>query len=221
MPTTIGGRATLGRYVHTPIVRFKHSLSDDSYIGLLYTGRELEHSNNRVIGFDEDYRVTQSALISTTGFLSWATDGPGLQTLSGHTFGARFASDSRDLTYSLTVREVSNDFRADLGYVTRTGVATVIGYFDRFMARVPDLLTIEVHDDEAIDTTRRLIRLGFPVGPSSGLNVQAALSAAQKLGADAQIVTVFRSYGTLFHDRIVQKVTLHLKAQGRLSLGFR
>jgi cysteine synthase A len=57
--------------------------------------------------------------------------------------------------------------------------------------RLPDLLTIEVRDDEAIETTRRLIRLGFPVGPSSGLNFQAALSAAQKLGETANIVTVF------------------------------
>jgi len=57
--------------------------------------------------------------------------------------------------------------------------------------RVPDLLTIEVRDNDAIDTTRRLIRLGFPVGPSSGLNLQAAIMTAQKLGTAAQIVTVF------------------------------
>ena len=37
----------------------------------------------------------------------------------------------------------------------------------------------------------RLIRKGFPVGPSSGLNYRAALMAAERLGPEAHIVTVF------------------------------
>ena len=46
-------------------------------------------------------------------------------------------------------------------------------------------------DDEALELTRRLIRKGFPVGPSSGLNYRAALLAAERLSPDARIVTVF------------------------------
>lgn len=57
-------------------------------------------------------------------------------------------------------------------------------------SRLPDLITVEVNDDEAIATTRQLIRLGFPVGPSSGLNVVAAQSVARQLGSD-RVVTVF------------------------------
>jgi cysteine synthase A len=51
------------------------------------------------------------------------------------------------------------------------------------------LTTIEIRDDEALQTTRELIRMGFPVGPSSGLNYRAAQLAAESLGP-AQIVTV-------------------------------
>ena len=36
-----------------------------------------------------------------------------------------------------------------------------------------------------------MIRRGFPVGPSSGLNYAAAVMAAAELGNDAQVVTVF------------------------------
>ncbi len=54
----------------------------------------------------------------------------------------------------------------------------------------PGLTTIEVSDQDAIETTRELIRLGFPVGPSSGLNYYAAVKAAQSVGP-AQVVTVF------------------------------
>jgi cysteine synthase A len=54
----------------------------------------------------------------------------------------------------------------------------------------PGLTTIEVSDADAIETTRALIRLGFPVGPSSGLNYRAAMIAAETAGP-AQIVTIF------------------------------
>lgn len=58
--------------------------------------------------------------------------------------------------------------------------------------RVPGLMTIEVNDEDALETTRRLIRQGFPVGPSSGLNFQAALATFRQLqNPEAQVVTVF------------------------------
>jgi cysteine synthase A len=56
-------------------------------------------------------------------------------------------------------------------------------------ADYPGLTTIEVSDRDAIDTTRELIRLGFPVGPSSGLNYCAARIAAES--TEGKVVTVF------------------------------
>ena len=50
---------------------------------------------------------------------------------------------------------------------------------------------LDVADDEALDVARRLIRAGFPVGPSSGLNFRAAEIASERLSPDARIVTVF------------------------------
>ncbi len=58
-------------------------------------------------------------------------------------------------------------------------------------AHLPGLIEIEIADELALATTKKLIRKGFPVGPSSGLNYAAAVIAADKLGADATIVTVF------------------------------
>jgi cysteine synthase len=58
--------------------------------------------------------------------------------------------------------------------------------------QLPGLMTIEVPDQAALETTRQLIRRGFQVGPSSGLNYVAALAALDRLSVnDAQIVTVF------------------------------
>src|SRR5262249_17263925 len=57
--------------------------------------------------------------------------------------------------------------------------------------RMPGLVEVNIADDLAITTARALIRRGFPVGPSSGLNYAAALEAASRLGPSAQVVTVF------------------------------
>lgn len=53
------------------------------------------------------------------------------------------------------------------------------------------LVTIEVGEEEALQTTRALIRKGFAVGPSSGLNYFAALEMAKQLDPAQKIVTVF------------------------------
>ncbi len=58
-------------------------------------------------------------------------------------------------------------------------------------ANLPGLKELDVDDDDALDCTRRLIAMGFPVGPSSGLNYWAAQRAVQDLPAGAVVVTVF------------------------------
>ncbi len=58
-------------------------------------------------------------------------------------------------------------------------------------ANLPGLVEIEVDDELAIATTKRLHAKGFPVGPSSGLNYAGAAAIARRLGPEAQVVTVF------------------------------
>lgn len=57
-------------------------------------------------------------------------------------------------------------------------------------AEIEHLQEIEVADEIAISTTRALIRNGFPVGPSSGLNFAAALQLAPSLPENARLVTI-------------------------------
>lgn len=69
------------------------------------------------------------------------------------------------------------------------------------------MVTIEVDEEQALETTRALIRKGFAVGPSSGLNYFAALEMAKQIDPSLRIVTVFpdrmeRYFSTaLFCDR--------------------
>lgn len=73
--------------------------------------------------------------------------------------------------------------------------ARIPGVADRISAifneaELPDLRTIEINDDDALACTRSLIRLGFPVGPSSGLNYLASLAILDD-NPHWTVVTVF------------------------------
>lgn len=88
------------------------------------------------------------------------------------------------------------------------------GVVDRLSAlfrpeTMPDLLTVEVDDEHALNTARRLIQRGFPVGPSSGLNFNAAVIAAERLGPDTGPVV------TVFPDRMERYFTTELFAPFR------
>jgi cysteine synthase A len=74
-------------------------------------------------------------------------------------------------------------------------------------AELPDLQIIEVNDDLALNTARQLMRRGFPIGPSSGLNYAAAVAMAQQLeGAGNPCPTVV----TVFPDRMERYFTTEL-----------
>ncbi len=123
-------RPTLGRYTRVPVLRFKRSLDNDSYVGFLYAGQELEQSSNRVAGFDEQYRLSESKIIESSGFLSFAKDNLTGSNVLGNTLGMRFAHSSRDYDYSFGFREVSDNFRADMGYVARNGLVNMDVYYN-------------------------------------------------------------------------------------------
>lgn len=75
--------------------------------------------------------------------------------------------------------------------------ARIPGVADRISAifndaDLPGLMTIEVNDDDALIATRDLIRMGYPVGPSSGLNFVAAEAVLrQSPEKNLRICTVF------------------------------
>ncbi len=89
--------------------------------------------------------------------------------------------------------------------------------------RVPGLVTIEVRDEDALATTRELIRIGFPVGPSSGLNYAPPSKCCAKIRrfrcADRDGIS--GPDGTLLHHGTVQafvRVIVTAAASGSFHL---
>jgi cysteine synthase A len=71
---------------------------------------------------------------------------------------------------------------------------------------------LQIQDRVALDTTRKLIQRGFPVGPSSGLNYAAAVATARRLGPAARVVTIFP-------DRMERYFSTELFAQDLEQIG--
>jgi len=107
------------------IVRYKRALRDDSYVGLIYTGREREHGFNRVFGGDGQIRLNQSSFMRfhAAGNLTKneILNGEELE----HAVGADYVYNTRNLDLNFGAQDLSQDFQTEAGYVTRTGVARV------------------------------------------------------------------------------------------------
>lgn len=116
-----------GNYAHFPILRYKRTLEEDSYFGGIYAGMELKNRFNRVLGIDGMYRLNQSTMLEYQGLLSRTKlDDKSLEK-GGHAVGLRYRYDTRDINYDFSIKEISGDFFAEMGYLTRTGILGVTG----------------------------------------------------------------------------------------------
>jgi hypothetical protein len=65
-------------------------------------------------------------MIESGAFLSQYT-ASGVSPEIGHTVGVRYFYDDRDFGHTWTIREISENFRANMGYITRTGIVAFSG----------------------------------------------------------------------------------------------
>jgi hypothetical protein len=127
---TEGDQATAGQaqdnqLEHVPVIRYKRSLKEDGFLGALYTGRISETGDMHAGGVDGQSRLNGSTLLEYHAFGSAASDSLG--SAEGGALGVYLHSDTRDFDYSLTAKHVSEDFRNDNGYITRTGISYFTG----------------------------------------------------------------------------------------------
>ncbi len=117
----------LGDYAHFEILRYKRSLMEDSYLGSMYTGREVKDKFNRVFGTDGMLRVTPSSMFQFNALYSSTKPVDSSDRVPGHSVSVKYGSNTRDLDFFVAANEISEDFTAESGYVTRTGVLGLAG----------------------------------------------------------------------------------------------
>lgn len=118
-----------GDYAHFPILRYKRTLADDSYLGGIYTGRETKNSFNRVGGFDGNIRLSQSSTMEFNGIFSSTKFYAADKIRNGSVLSLSYNYDSRDLYYDATLKNISENFFVETGYLTRNGIFSAAGLF--------------------------------------------------------------------------------------------
>ena len=125
---TDGRSIQFGKNAVVPMIRYKHSLGDDSFLGGIYVGREWGPTYNRVGGVDGLLRLTPAASLEyhALGSTTRLTDSTNAST--GHALSMLFRSSSRSLEWGIEGNKVSQAFALDDGYLTRTGLLGLNAY---------------------------------------------------------------------------------------------
>jgi hypothetical protein len=115
------------KYASFGVLRYKRAVGSDGYLGALYTGRGYGGGGNHVAGADGLLRLSKSSVVNFHGLGSWTKDTPDSGTARGAALAAGYLYDTRDLGLNVGLYHVSNDFRTDVGYLTRQGVTGLFG----------------------------------------------------------------------------------------------
>jgi hypothetical protein len=125
IPETETGQT--GNYSHFPVIRYKRSLSDDSYFGVLATSVINGESKNYVAGADGNIRLNQSTMLEFHSLVSEKDDVQEEIHNKGLALGVNVHSDQRNMDYAVSLKEISDNFNSGTGYIDRTGVTIITG----------------------------------------------------------------------------------------------
>jgi len=152
-------QGSLGEQAHFTIARYKHALSEDGYLGAVWTGRTEEARSNFVAGADGLVRLTPASFVAFHGFASRTKPDPEAGGTDGHALGIGYNYQTRDLAVDVVLQDVSEDFATDAGYLTRTGVTRLrAGVLPMIYPRSKLILRIDplFHSIQTRDTLSRL-----------------------------------------------------------------
>jgi Domain of unknown function (DUF5916) len=109
-------------YAHVTVVRYKHALSEDSFIGGLWTSRFEGPRYNVVAGSDANIRVSPSSVFGYQALFS-LTKPPGQDSeVEGQALDFMYYYQTRDRLFEVTLQDLGKDFWTDTGYLTRNGL---------------------------------------------------------------------------------------------------
>ncbi len=113
------------------ILRYVRRWNNDSFMGGFYTGREWEGTYNHVFGSDGRLRLNSNSTIEYHGFGSLTKNRNRVNPYQGSIWGAMYEYNTRQVTLSAGLNNISKDFQTDIGYLTRPGITLVplyLGY---------------------------------------------------------------------------------------------
>ena len=173
------------------ILRYRRSLSQDSFLGFFFTNREKAGRNNRVVGPDGQLRLTQSSQLSFHLLGSLTKESNDSPRAGGHAFGLDYFFNTRDWIIEFGLQDISPDFETDVGYLIRTGLTRLRGLLSpRFYPRsqVLRMISISLFSSQLKDRssdlweTANTVSLGFTLVRSSRISLGYTYSTEIYLG---------------------------------------
>ncbi len=118
------------------VFRYKRDISNKYTLGAIVTDREGGDYFNRVYGFDGDFRVTDAdfiqaqILVSSTRYPEETARGFAQEpdSFSGSAMAFRYLHSTRNLQTNIRYTGISENFRADLGYMPQVNYDLFSGY---------------------------------------------------------------------------------------------
>jgi hypothetical protein len=117
-----GSRARFG------VVRINRDLFREATAGVLFTDREYEGGHNRVASLDTRFKLNPNwiAMLQAAASSTLSIEGA---TRAGPAYSAELRREGRHFTQSTQYLDISPDFRAETGFVSRTNVRSVAQAF--------------------------------------------------------------------------------------------
>ncbi|MFZ2053571.1 MAG: DUF5916 domain-containing protein [Candidatus Aminicenantales bacterium] len=110
------------------IVRYKHTLKDDAFIGGFYTGREFGAGYNRVGGLDGRFRLSQTSVASFHLFGSLSKPDGAEKANKDHALSMAYEFSNRKWVLNLGYQDISEKFQVDTGFLYRTGLRRLAAF---------------------------------------------------------------------------------------------
>jgi hypothetical protein len=113
------------RYPDFSILRVKHALKEDSYIGGFYTAKDQGKGFNRVAGSDGRIRLSQTSVAEYHLFGSFTRAHGEHDSANGYAGALRYIYGTRNVNLDITYEDISRDFEVDSGFLVRTGLRSL------------------------------------------------------------------------------------------------
>ncbi|MCU0275449.1 MAG: carbohydrate binding family 9 domain-containing protein [Acidobacteria bacterium] len=162
-----------GRDARFTILRYKRQMSQDSYVGGFFTDRSFAGTGNSVGGIDGRWRLNNTSYFEYSFFKSFNRELDAGRDSQGHALGLRYYFSNRHWDVDLGFFDLSDDFRIDTGYVTRTGITMVpafvayslfpkSNFFQRLTAFWWSYHLLDKHSDLFETYNHLVLRLSMP-----------------------------------------------------------
>jgi len=211
---------------YATIGRVRHDIGA-SFVGAVLTDREIRGGgHNRVFGPDAQWRPNDSDSVTAQILLSDTTnpDRPDLssawngESFRSHAFRAIWSHQKRTHDWFAGVRDIGDDFRADLGFIPQVGYRELEGeaglrfYPEQGMVRYfrPSVYAVRQTDTDG-DPIFEQVSLGVQALGIKNLNFFATLRPREKVNGLEQ------TYGTFFFQFDPNRRFVRISLDGRVG----